>query len=74
METKRSKLSDRQLLEQYLQGPSTPQGFEAKEELQFRNYLAFMRYNRWLIVLTSVLALAGLADLVLKMMAGPSAP
>ena len=62
----RRKLKDRELLDRFLSGPDSYEGKMAMEELRFRNYLAFMRYNRWLIALTSVLALVGLIDAIIS--------
>lgn len=53
---------DRDLLDAYFAGPDSYEGKMALEELRFRNHLAFMRYNRWLIGLTIVLALSALVD------------
>lgn len=58
--------SDRDLLERYLNDPASHDGMRAKEELEFRKYLAFARYNKWLITLTLVLALATLSQTLVK--------
>lgn len=56
---------DRDLMMRYLNDPASHEGQSAKEELEFRKYLAFARYNKWLIALTLVLALAALAEMAI---------
>lgn len=61
------QLSDKELLGLFLQEPSSEKAKAAKEVLEYRKHIEIMQNNRWLSILTVILALAAIAQVIIDL-------